>query len=118
MSTYKSRAFNKDILKIETDAVDEIGDGLIFYVDYKKMKITDDGYMFNEFELCGSKLSLSKIRKISRDLSHFYFCNFDESSEEIYIELCPEFNLDEIVTSMIQVCTAISTVINYERYWK
>lgn len=118
MSTYNLEMHESNDFKVSTNAVDEINDGLMFYISKDWSKITDDGYMFNEFELMSNKLSVKKRIELCRIFSHFYFCDFDEKTEEIYKKLSPELNLDDVVMEMIQTCTAISTIINYERIGK
>lgn len=118
MSIYNLEMYESNNFKVSTNAVDEINDGLIFYISKGWSKITDDGYMFNEFELMSNKLSVKKRIELCRIFSHFYFCDFDEKTEEIYKKLSPELNLDDVVMEMIQTCTAISTIINYERIRK
>ena len=118
MSIYNLENFGPTNFRILTNAVDEISDELVFYIDQTTSRITDDGYMFNEFELMASKFPLKKRIELCKSFSHFYFCDFDEKTEEIYKKLSPELNLDDVVMEMIQTCTAISTVINYERIGK
>ena len=118
MSTYNLEMYESKDFKVSTNAVDEINDGLIFYISKDWSKITDDGYMFNEFELMASKFPLKKRIELCKSFSHFYFCDFDEKTEEIYKKLSPELNLDDVVMEMIQTCTAIATIINYGRLEK
>ncbi|CAJ1179732.1 hypothetical protein CPR19088_GLDEOEPO_01363 [Companilactobacillus paralimentarius] len=118
MSMYSIKKMQNEHWQILVTAVDDINDGLIFIVDPAWTKITDVGYMFNNLRILEHEISRFKRVKICEEFSSFYDCKFDESSEEIYIDLDSEINLDEVVMSMVQACTAISTVINYERYWK
>ncbi|MDR4934441.1 DUF1828 domain-containing protein [Companilactobacillus paralimentarius] len=118
MSIYNLEKYGLNSFKVLTNAVDEINDGLIFYINKDWSKITDDGYMFNELKLMSNKLSVNKCIELCKSFSHFYFCDFDEETEEIYKKLSPELNLDDVVMEMIQTCTAISTIINYERIGK
>jgi len=117
MSIYSVK-HHEGYFEISTEAVDEINDGLNFFINYDWSEITDDGYMFNEFELLQSKLSVKKRKELCKTFSHFYFCDFNDETEEIYRSLNPNNDLDEVVTQMIQTCTAISTIINYERIRK
>lgn len=118
MSIYNLENFGPTNFRILTNAVDEISDELVFYIDQTTSRGTDDGYMFNEFELMSNKLSVKKRIELCKSFSHFYFCDFDEKTEEIYKKLSPELNLDDVVMEMIQACTAIATIINYERIGK
>lgn len=118
MSTYNLEMYESNNFKVSTNAVDEINDRLIFHIIKDWSKITDDGYMFNELKLMSKKMSVKKRIELCKSFSHFYFCDFDEKTEEIYKKLSPELNLDDVVMEMIQTCTAIATIINYERIGK
>lgn len=118
MSIYNLEKYGLNNFKVSTNAVDEISDELIFYINKDWSKITDDGYMFNELKLMSNKMSVKKRIGLCKLFSHFYFCDFDEKTEEIYKKLSPELNLDDVVMPMIQTCTAISTIINYESIGK
>lgn len=113
MSIY-SLKIHENCYEVSTNAVDEINDGLEFIISKDWSVISDDGYMFNEFRLTASKLPIKKREELCKSFSHFYFCDFDTKSEEIYKKLSPELNLDDVVMEMIQTCTAIATIINYE----
>lgn len=110
---YNLESYGLNNYKVSTNAVDEINDGLVFYISDGWSKISDEGYMFNEFEMMTSKLSLKRRKAVVTAFTHFYFCKFDEETEEIYMDLNPKMNLDDVVMRMIQACTAISTIINY-----
>lgn len=118
MSTYNLETYESKDFKVSTNAVDEINDGLIFYISKDWSKITDDGYMFNEFELLSSKMSIKKREELCTSFAHFYFCEFDKETKEIYFKIDKNTELDDVVIQLIQVCTAISTIINYERFGK
>lgn len=118
MSIYNLERYGEKYFKVSTNAVDEINDGLVFYISDGWSKISDDGYIFNEFEMLASKLSKERRKKLTSIFARFYFCDFDEETEEIYMNLNPKMNLDDVVMGMIQACTAISTIINYERFGK
>ena len=118
MSIYNLEKYGLSNFKVSTNAVDEISDGLVFHINKDWSKITDDGYMFNELKLMSNKMSIKKRIGLCKLFSHFYFCDFDENTEKIYKKLSPELNLDDVVMEMIQTCTAIATIINYERVGK
>ncbi|AKP03568.1 hypothetical protein ABB44_08070 [Companilactobacillus farciminis] len=118
MSIYNLENFGPTNFRILTNAVDEISDELVFYIDQTTSRITDDGYMFNEFELLSSKMSIKKREELCTSFAHFYFCEFDKETKEIYFKIDKNTELDDVVIQLIQVCTAISTIINYERFGK
>lgn len=118
MSMYSIKKMPNSHWQILVNAVDDINDGLILIVDPAWKRITDVGYMFNELRICEHEISRKVRLKICEEFSSFYDCKFNEVSEEIYIELTSGISLEDAVMSMIQACTAVSTIINYERYWK
>jgi len=111
---YEIKKF-EDAYRVLTNAVDEISDGLQYYIDPNFQIITDDGYMCNELEIMGCQFSLKERRKICTRIAHFYFCEFNEETEEVYKKIDSKADLDDEIMEMIQASTGIATIINYGR---
>ncbi len=97
------------VRRIHTRGHDHINDIIVIYREHGRY--TDDGYYFNEMETM-LNWDKSKIVDKCKKIAEWFFCEFDEKTEEITCDVC-EGKRGE--TYMLQTITALATIINEER---
>lgn len=104
---YTKTPIENNVIKITTQAHDHINDTIILYKD--GARYTDDGYYFDEMELCTNEVE-KKLVEISSLIAEWSFCRFDEKTKEF---VCDLRNEEQAVTAMIQAITAVATWISF-----